>query len=83
MWLAHAVAGIVTLALLRGAELAVWRVLVQLARLVVARLRGSLPGIRPLAPRRVVVGDDAPTLPVFRLAVPALSRRGPPARVAF
>src|SRR5690349_18449196 len=35
MWMAHAVAGVLTLALLRGAERALWRMLAELARLVV------------------------------------------------
>jgi len=82
MWLAHAVAGAATLALLRGAERAVWRLLTEVARLVVAPFRR--PSVMPVVPqRRRPLVSSAPAPLVGRSPVSSLSRRGPPVPVAF
>lgn len=83
MWIAHAVAGALTLALLRGAERAVWRALTELVRLVVAPFRLGVAAL---------VASPAPRAPqalprrlrlAGRLLVSAASRRGPPLLSAF
>lgn len=77
MWLSHAVAGVVTLMLLRGAESAAWRVLAEFARLVLAPF--SVPGPVPALVRpqtAAVTGRVVALTP--RLLDRAISRRGPP-----
>ena len=83
MWLSHAAAGLVTLALLRGAERAAWRVLTEFARLVVAPFRRSaaVPVAVPLT--RAPLAQFSPASLVTRFVHPAVSRRGPPLSVAF
>jgi hypothetical protein len=82
MWLAHAVAGALTLALLRGAERAVWRLLTEAARLVVAPFRRLAAA--PVVPRRRPLLVSVLPAPLLgRSPVSSLSRRGPPVPVAF
>jgi hypothetical protein len=82
MWFAHAVAGALTLALLRGAERAVWRLLTEVARLVVAPFR-RLPAV-PVVPQRRRLLVSLLSAPLLgRSPVSSLSRRGPPVPVAF
>jgi hypothetical protein len=80
MWLGHAVAGVLTLALLRGAERAVWRVLAELARLVVRATRILTPDL-PVVPAPVT--SVSPARLSGRLLDAAVSRRGPPHVFAF
>ncbi|MEZ5190086.1 MAG: hypothetical protein R2717_03810 [Schumannella sp.] len=83
MWCAHAVAGLVTLALLRGAERAIWRMLAELARLVVAVWRAN--PVVPMATRvALAAGGAAVSRRILtRIVSTTLSRRGPPLSVAF
>jgi hypothetical protein len=81
MWLSHAAAGLVTIALLRGAERAAWRVLTEFARLVVSPFR--VVSATPIPARRSAVVSTVPVLLTSRLLDPAVSRRGPPLSVAF
>jgi hypothetical protein len=82
MWLGHAVAGLLTLALLRGAESAAWRVLTELARLVLSPFRES-----PASPVEITAARPAistrPARLSSRILISAASRRGPPLSVAF
>ena len=80
MWLGHAVAGVLTLALLRGAERAVWRALTELARLVVRATRILTPDL-PVVPAPVT--SVSPARLSGRLLDAAVSRRGPPHVFAF
>jgi hypothetical protein len=80
MWLGHAVAGVLTLALLRGAERAVWRALTQLARLVVRATRILTPDLPVVA---APVTSVSPARLSGRLLDAAVSRRGPPHVFAF
>lgn len=79
MWMAHAVAALVTIGMLRLAESAAWTLLVRLAgRLVVAVLRatGSLSAPRP-AERIALDAVDLPAQAGER-AASSQHRRGPP-----
>lgn len=83
MWLSHAVAGLVTLVLLRSAEVSVWRLLAELARLAITPFR--CPAVEPV----VVERSRAPRVearPVHlssRILSLSIPRRGPPVPVAF
>lgn len=81
MWLAHAAAGAVTLALLQGAERAAWRLLTHLARLVVAPFRTRAAAPHPVPRRLAPLRFAAPALLLARALSALVSRRGPP--VAF
>jgi hypothetical protein len=82
MWLAHAVAGALTLALLRGAERAVWRLLTEVARLVVAPFR-RIAAVPVVPRRRRLLVSLVPAPLLGRSPVSSLSRRGPPVPVVF
>lgn len=78
MWLAHAAAGVVTLAMLQGAERAAWRLLTELARLVVAPFRAQGAAPHPV-PARLAPLTIASPIPLLARALSAgVSRRGPP-----
>lgn len=83
MWCAHAAAGLVTLALLRGAERAIWRMLAELARLVVSALRAD--PVVPIAGRVAQAPGEAGAghRILSRIVATTASRRGPPLPVAF
>jgi hypothetical protein len=83
MLLSHAAAGLLTLALLRGAERAAWRLLTEFARLVVSSFRAptALPVTVP--PARAPLSSPHPARLASRLLISAASRRGPPLSVAF
>jgi hypothetical protein len=81
MWLSHAAAGLLTLALLRGAERAAWRVLTEFARLVVSPF--LVISVTPIPARRTPVVSTDPARLASRLLDRAVSRRGPPLSVAF
>ena len=80
MWLGHAVAAVLTVALLRHGETAAVR-LVQAVRL---RVTGFLPLFRPLpvAPRAAALPANRPVRPLRNLGAPLLvmRHRGPPLR---
>jgi len=69
-------------ALLRGAERAAWRLLTELARLVVAPFR---VGLRPHPPHltRARISSSSPVFLIGRILTAGVSRRGPPVPVAF
>lgn len=78
MWIAHAIAAVLTILFLRRAELAVWNMLTRLGRVLATRLSAVpvpvAPGSAPRIPGR-------PTLavgPAERLLGASASRRGPP-----
>ena len=83
MWLSHALAGLVTLALLRGAETAVWRLLVELVRLVVTAFRSQRAEPVAVQKCRTPRFGSAPARPVHHILSRAVTRRGPPLPVAF
>ena len=83
MWLSHSVAGVVTLALLRGAERAAWRLLTEFARLVVRSFRTAASAPIPVPRSRAAFVTRAPARLTSRLLDRAVSRRGPPLSVAF
>jgi hypothetical protein len=82
MWIAHAIAALVTIAFLRFAERAVWSLLAQVVDWVVRPFRTSRP-LPVRAHRAAPLPLLAPSLLVSRLLDAALSRRGPPLSVAF
>lgn len=83
MWVAHAIAGVLTLALLRAAERAGWRMLVEFARLVVSSFRIPAAAPTPL-PRVVAPRTETRVIPPLSATLTsAVSRRGPPLSVAF
>jgi hypothetical protein len=77
MWLSHAVAGVVTLMLLRGAESAAWRLLAECARLVLAPFSVPRAVPAPVRPQTAAATGRVVTL-TSRLLDRAVSRRGPP-----
>lgn len=83
MWLSHAAAGVITLALIRGAERAVWRVLTEFARLVVAPFRRATATPVAVPRTHAPLAPFSPARLVSREIHPAVSRRGPPLSVAF
>lgn len=78
MWLAHALAAVITILFLRRAELAVWNMLTRLGRVIATRLTVVL------APVPVGAVVRLPAIPapvrglVERLLISSASRRGPP-----
>lgn len=81
MWLSHAVAGLVTLVLLRRAETAAWSLLSELARLIITPFRRfalPVPAERNRSPRV----ESRPARPVSRILSREVPRRGPPVPVA-
>jgi hypothetical protein len=76
MWLAHAVAALVTVLFLRHAELALWKTLSRASQRMIRRL--VFVAELPQHPHRVVVTsrDDVPL--VSRILVTSARRRGPP-----
>ena len=78
MWIAHSIAAALTILFLRHAELAVWRMLGRLGRVVAERLTVVLV---PVGSGAVVRIPAWPTIlfgPAERLLVASASRRGPP-----
>jgi hypothetical protein len=82
MWLSHAAAGVLTLALLRGAERAAWRLLTEFALLVVSSFRAFASAPIPVPLTRAPLASTSPVRLTGRLMVSAASRRGPPLSVA-
>lgn len=83
MWLAHAVAGVLTLAMLQRAERAAWRLLIELARLVAAPFRTAPSAPHPSPPQLAPFTIPHPVSLLTRMMTAALSRRGPPISIAF
>ena len=82
MWASHAVAGLLTLVLLRRAELALWRLLAEIARLVIAPFR-TIAAVAAELPRTVDAASARTPALTPRLLDRAVSRRGPPLSHAF
>ena len=81
MWVSHALAGVVTLAVLRHAEQALWRLLRGFVRLIAAPFRGG--PLVSATPSRIPVSPDSPVRLLGRVLLSGASRRGPPFSVAF
>lgn len=77
MWAAHAVAAVLTLLFLRHAELAVWRMVTRLGRVIATRLTVVLAPVAA-TPARIPSWPSVVLGPVERLLVASASRRGPP-----
>lgn len=83
MWLSHSVAGVITFALLRGAERAAWRLLAEFARLVRSSFRAPASAPVPVPRTHAALVTRAPARLTSHLLDRAVSRRGPPLSVAF
>jgi hypothetical protein len=81
MWVSHAIAGVLTLGLLRRAEQALWRVLRGFVRLVAAPFR--TPALAPVTPAVVATAPESTVRLHGRLLASTLSGRGPPLSAAF
>jgi hypothetical protein len=81
MWLSHTLAGLLTLAVLRHAERALWRLLRGFVRLIAAPFRGVT--IASATPRGIPVSPASPVRLLGRVLLSGVSRRGPPVSVAF
>ena len=81
MWVSHAIAGLLTLGLLRRAEQALWRVLRGFVRLLAAPFR--VPAITPVAPAIPSASPGSTVGLLGRLLISTVSSRGPPLPVAF
>jgi hypothetical protein len=78
MWVAHAVAAVLTILFLRHAELAVWGMLARLGRVLATRLT-VVPAPIPAGARSRIPAWPAIVLPpIERMLVASASRRGPP-----
>lgn len=75
MWIAHAVAMLATLWFLRGAEVAVWRMLRDAMRII----RFRIPVVQPHPQATLALSAEAPRHPAPALFLSIISRRGPPA----
>ena len=78
MWVAHAIAAVLTIAFLRRVEQAVWRLLHDALLLVVRALQ--ITAVPAASPRPVV---PAVRPPATRVLDPALPLRGPPVSLSF
>ena len=78
MWIAHALAAVLTVLFLRHAELAVWSMLGRLGRVLVTRLTVLLAPLPTDAPVRIPAWPTVALARVDRLLVASASRRGPP-----
>lgn len=81
MWVSHAIAGLLTLGLLRRAEQALWRVLRGFVRLLAAPFRAS--AITPVPPAIPSASPGSAVRLLGRLLISTVSGRGPPLPVAF
>ncbi len=78
MWVAHAIAAVLTILFLRHAELAVWGMLARLGRVLATRLT-VVPAPIPAGDRSRIPAWPAIVLPpIERMLVASASRRGPP-----
>lgn len=78
MWIAHALAAVLTIAFLRHAELAVWSMLTRVVARVVIRIAFAAVSVLPAErPRPTVGSQDLPPL-ITRVLIASAGRRGPP-----
>jgi hypothetical protein len=82
MWAAHAVALVATLAFLRKAELALWRLLRDVV-LEIVEIVTRRPAIVARPPAFRTSSATAPRHPFLLFLTFVISHRGPPARAAF
>jgi len=78
MWIAHAIAAVLTVVFLRHAELAVWTMLTRLGRVLATRLTVVLVPVASSGVPRIPARPNLVRGPVERLLVASVSRRGPP-----
>ncbi|MEO6115654.1 MAG: hypothetical protein ABIP33_04660 [Pseudolysinimonas sp.] len=78
MWVSHAVAAVLTILFLRHAELAVWRMLTRLGRVLATRLTVVLVPVASGSELRTPAWPTIARRPAQRLLVASASRRGPP-----
>ncbi|HEU0206431.1 MAG TPA: hypothetical protein VFQ74_07050 [Pseudolysinimonas sp.] len=78
MWIAHAVAAVLTVVFLRRAELAVWTMLTRLGRVLATRLTVVLVPVASDGVPRIPARPSIARRPAERLLVASASRRGPP-----
>ena len=78
MWIAHAIAAVLTVVFLRHAELAVWNMLTRLGRVLATRLTVVLVPVASSGVPRIPARPNLVRGPVERLLVASVSRRGPP-----
>jgi len=78
MWIAHAIAAVLTVVFLRHAELAVWSMLTRLGRVLATRLTVVLVPVASGGVPRIPARPNLVRGPVERLLVASVSRRGPP-----
>ncbi|QNO36757.1 hypothetical protein H4J02_09690 [Protaetiibacter sp. SSC-01] len=77
MWIAHLVAGVLTVLYLRHLESRVWTVLAQLGGLAVRALR--VAATAPVADAPRLTAARAPRVPAASALLDTIARRGPPA----
>jgi len=78
MWIAHAIAAVLTILFLRRAELAVWTMLTRLGRVIATRLAGAVAPVASGSVPRTPAWPSIARRPAERLLVASASRRGPP-----
>jgi hypothetical protein len=78
MWIAHALAAVLTILFLRRAELAVWTMLTRLGRVLATRLTVVLVPVESGGTPRIPAWPTIARRPAERLLVASASRRGPP-----
>jgi hypothetical protein len=78
MWIAHAIAAVLTVVFLRHAELAVWTMLTRLGRVLATRLTVVFVPVASSGVPRIPARPNLVRGPVERLLVASVSRRGPP-----
>ena len=78
MWIAHALAAVLTVLFLRRAELAVWTMLTRLGRVVATRLTVALVPVASRGVPRIPAWPSVERRPAERLLVASALRRGPP-----
>jgi len=77
MWIAHAIAAVLTILFLRNAEAAVWSMLARLGRVLVRPFATVIAAAPSARPTRLPMDAVVPK-PAERLLVDSASRRGPP-----
>jgi hypothetical protein len=78
MWIAHALAAVLTILFLRRAELAVWTMLMRLGRMFATRLTAVPAPVASGRAPRIPGWPDVARRPGQRLLVASALRRGPP-----
>lgn len=78
MWIAHAIAAVLTILFLRRAELALWNMLTRLGRVIATRLSTVLVPVASDGAPRIPAWPARAVGPAERLLGASASRRGPP-----